>query len=570
MTQEISEPQMSWFSLLSENWIPVLMLDGTQRTLSILDIFEQAPQVRTIQGDLQQQLAPILRVLEAFIERSLGGIAHGSEDLKKLWTEIWQSGELPMEPIQEYAEEMKDRFYLIDSEHPFYQVPNLEYMGDKDYDPIDSILADFPKESKFLFSQRSKGSVRSLDFAAAARWLIFTQAYDTAGIHSPLVGSTSVKGGKQYAPKGAVGTGLLGAYGTVFCEGKNLFQTLLLNWVPYLGAHDLSGVEGDLPVWERDAQVTDVVTGRHPQGIADLLTWPTRRIRLIPDETGERIIGFINGYGDIPTVVNSQALETMTMWRRSKEQAKRLGTPGIPAYMPKTHDPARSLWRGFESLLGAAPQDSDTYAPAPGVVTWAREVEEITSSRSDHFLKTVALHAQGIVYGAQSSVFDEAVDDVLDINVDLLRHDVEGVSAVLEVLKAAEKAVGSLTWFVQNLRIAEGSHNPQSDSDQVRETAYGALDAIFRRRIAEFSADKDRLSYVQQWKDDIHWVLLNIAHDYVEISSASPFVGGKEGDSPMTSSKALLWFMAAINKDDCLGRISEKDDAHIRDNEVSR
>jgi CRISPR system Cascade subunit CasA len=571
MPQDFGETNSHRWSLLTDEWLPSLMLDGTQQNLSLLGVFEKAPEIKTIQGDLDQQLIPILRVLEAFLERSMGGTTAGSEEFKGLWTEIWESGEFPMEAIQDYGARVQDRFYLLDERYPFFQVPGLEYMGDKDFDPIDAILADFPRESKFLFSQRAKGSVTSLDFASAARWLIFTQAYDTAGIHSPLVGSTTAKSGKQYAPKGAVGTGLLGAYGSVFCEGVNFFQTLLLNWVPSLEGKTISGIEGDLPVWERQAEITDVVTGRRPSGIADLLTWPSRRIRLIPDKAEERIVGYINGYGDIPIVVNSHALETMTVWRRSKEQAKRLGTPDVPAYMPKTHDPSRSLWRGFESLLGAAPRDSDTGAPAPGVVVWARKVNNVVNSRmSDHVLKAVSLHAQGVVYGAQSSVFDEAIDDVLDINVDLLRQDEEGVTAVLEVLKSTEKAVGSLAWFVQNLRIAEGSHNPQNDSGQVRETAYDVLDSIFRRRIAQFSSDKDRLSYVQEWKDDTHRALLSIADDYMEASSASPFVGGHEEDSPMTSAKALLWLRAALNKPDSLGPLGAGASDKDGNNEVSQ
>ena len=571
MPQDFGETSLYRWSLLTDGWLPSLMLDGSQQNLSLLEVFEKAPQIKTIQGDLDQQFIPILRVLEAFLERSLGGTTTGSEEFKGLWTEIWKSGEFPMELIRDYAAQVQDRFYLVDEKYPFFQVPNLEYMGDKDFDPIDAILADFPRDSKFLFSQRSKGSVTSLDFASATRWLIFTQAYDTAGIHSPLMGSTTAKSGKQYAPKGAVGTGLMGAYGAVCCEGKNFFETLLLNWVPSLEGKDISGTVGDLPVWEREAEITDVVTGRRPTGIADLLTWPSRRIRLIPDDAGENIVGYINGYGDIPTVVNSHALETMTVWRRSKEQARRLGTPDVPAYMPKTHDPSRSLWRGFESLMGAAPRDSDTGAPAPGVVVWARRVNDVVNSQvNDHVLKAVSLHAQGIVYGAQSSVFDEAIDDVLDVNVDLLRQDEEGVTAVLEVLKSAEKAVGSLAWFVQNLRIAEGSHNQQSDSSQVRETAYDALDSIFRSRIVQFSSDRDRLSYVQGWKDDIHRVLLNIADDYMEASSASPFVGGQEDDSPMTSAKALLWLRAALNKSDSLGPFVTRVNDEDRNNEVSQ
>lgn len=547
MKNQDTAARSSSFSLLRDPWIPVLFADGSQQDLSMLAVFEEAHRIRTINGDIPQQLIPILRVLEAFLYGSLA-LPEPSDGFTytTLWKEIWESGQFPIRPFQDYAQQVEAHFFLIDAKHPFYQVAGLEYMGGKEFDPIESLLADIPKPEKFLFSQRAKGSIESLSLAEAARWLIFMQAYDLAGIKSPLVGSSSAKSGKQYAPKGAVGTGLLGSYGPVFGEGKNFFETLMLNWVPVLGGQVLAGDEDDLPIWERETAITDVVANRHPAGIMDLLTWPARRIRLIPDESQKRIIGYISGYGDIPTVVNSFKLETMSQWRKSKEQAKRLGVP--EAFMPKAHDPARALWRGAASLLGGESQGIDTAAPIPGVMSWAQEVHGELAAKSDSLLKTITIHAQGIVYGSQNSAYEDGIDDVLDINVDLLRQDTEAVYTVIEVVQSADKAVSSLVWFVQNVRIAEGSRNPASDSDRVRETAYDSLDAIFRRRIAQFSEDKERLSYRQEWQDEIHRELLNLANQYVVLSSASPFVGGADEDSPMTSAKAMLWLRSALIK----------------------
>lgn len=48
-----------------------------------------------------------------------------------------------------------------------------------------------------------------------------------------MEGNTHVNKGKVYAPKGMLGTGWLGGIGGLYAEGRNLFETLMLNWVLY-------------------------------------------------------------------------------------------------------------------------------------------------------------------------------------------------------------------------------------------------------------------------------------------------------------------------------------------------
>ncbi len=175
-----------------------------------------------------------------------------------------------------------------------------------------------------------------LSFAEAARWLVFLQAYGTAGIKTPVVGNTHVNKGKVYAPKDSVGTGWLGAIGGIFLQGDTLFQTLLLNWVfydkPQDAGHGLLGNESDLPAWEWElpSSPADIVEAyRDPSfgiGPAALMTWQSRRVRLIPDEEGSSVVGVVCCYGDILRPINMQFAETMTRWRESTAQQKKLGT----------------------------------------------------------------------------------------------------------------------------------------------------------------------------------------------------------------------------------------------------
>src|SRR5207247_9047327 len=68
-------------------------------------------------------------------------------------------------------------------------------------------------------------------------------------------------------------------------EGDTLFETLALNLVRYppdAGAfkYQTDDPDEDVPVWQRD----DPFKRRHdtPRGYIDYLTWPSRRIHLLP------------------------------------------------------------------------------------------------------------------------------------------------------------------------------------------------------------------------------------------------------------------------------------------------
>lgn len=209
-----------------------------------------------------------------------------------------------------YFDEWADRFFLL-GERPFFQVPGLQYVGSKPYSPVSEMIADVPKPDKYLFSMRDLRAADSLLPAEAARWLVFLQAYDTAGIKTPVEGNTHVNKGKVYAPKGMLGTGWLGGIGGLYAEGRNLFETLMLNWVLYDTKFDseryrLFGNNQDIPVWEReDPPSTDLNDQNRFVGPVQAMTWQSRRVRLVPSEDNARIIGIMSCYGDVVAPYNT-------------------------------------------------------------------------------------------------------------------------------------------------------------------------------------------------------------------------------------------------------------------------
>lgn len=553
------------FSIATDPWVPVIYLDGSRDELSMVDVFDRAASIRRIQGDVPMQELPMVRLLLAILYRaeSPSDVDEGTftkRDALEYWQGLWMSGKFDMNCIRGYLEYFSDRFYLDDPSHPFYQVPDLEYVG-KEPDGVDELVADVPKPEKFLFSMRARGTISDLSLAEGVRWLIFQQSYAPAGIKTPVVGNSHVKSGKVYAPKGSVGTGLLGAEGGVFLEGENLFQTLMLNWVLFdekrKNGHLICGNAAGIPSWEADETTPDLVpaTIGNPGNPVGAYTWQSRRMRLVFDKTGQRVVGVVSCYGDIPSIVNGTDAEPMTAWRKSEAQQKKLGLPSVPL-MPRAHDSERAIWRGLSAIVATEKESEDC---RPGVVRWVEllQEEEILPRET---LPYVAIHAQGMSYGTQSSVFEDGVDDVLDVSSALLRHDSPACLSSLNVIAQADEAVELLVRFVRNVQRASGDKSAKDrarvKSSYVRAQAFGEIDHLCRDRIAHFPDDGDTVidEYCIEWRAEIRSTLLALEGEYLRECAPSLFAEryekpeDKKSDRGVTVGKADAIFRASLNK----------------------
>lgn len=551
---DVSDKVQATWNLVDEPWLPCVYVDGERREISLRELLRDAPRIRSFAGDLPQQTIALLRLglvilHRAYVVRYGGGMSR--RDLREMWKYIWDQGRFDVEVIDDYLDEFHDRFYLIHPVHPFYQVSGLSYATGKDMDTVGEMIADVPKPDKFLFSMRAPQALDGLDFAQASRWLVFLQAFDTAGIKSPVVGNSHVNKGKVYAPKGAVGTGWLGAIGPVFIEGTNLFETLMLNWCLYDGKTKLFGIPDDLPPWEIDEPTpSDLDMRSSLRGPVNAMTLQSRRIRLVTDDACTRIIGLVNCYGDIVTALDKDGAETMTAWRESPAQQKKLGLP-VPPLMPVTHTAGRSLWRGLSPIL----EVSDGADRRPSVIRWVEELQdEEILERDAHMLSLgLSIHTQGMTYGTQSSVYETGIDDTLELDAAFFRKDYPAIRAVVGTVSAADDAVRALSNYVQNLRAIAGDKSSggpaQNAAEQVREEAYGDLDGLFRDRIAGFTPDKDVESYDNAWRDEVYRTIVAIGRNYSDDDDVSAFAerdAGRVGS--MNVDRARRLFYGALNK----------------------
>ncbi len=517
------------FSLVEEPWIPVLTHDGESHLLSLREVFDRAPDLSAVVGDLPTQAFAVQRLLVAILHRV---VASTGDLTARRWELLWRSGRLPTDEISEYLERYAARFDLLHPAAPFYQVAGL-HTKKGETRGLEVLVADVPNGHQYFTTRAGRG-LAAMSLAEAARWVVHCQAFDPSGIKSGAEGDDRVKGGKGY-PIGVAPCGLLGG---IWVDSGSLFESLLLNLVPAAANLDR---QGDTAAWEREPLTASVEHGHPlPLGPADLLTWQSRRILLV--SSGGEATGVLVANGDPLPPSELYPLESMTAWRLSEVQAKRLGRAAV--YMPLTHRPDRAMWRGLEALLpdrsAVSGRAADVSKP-PGVLQWLARLRDDDVISASHVLRAGAV---GMAYGSQSSVIDTVIDDVVVLHASVLTNPVLRSMAV-DAVHAADRAVGALGNLADNLERAAGG-DAGGARERAREAAYDALDEPYRRWVA-------RLTGVEQdagegWQTTVRRIVEFLGAELLESAGSPAWVGRVRDDQRLDAGLAERWFRAALRK----------------------
>jgi CRISPR system Cascade subunit CasA len=470
---------MTTFNLCDEPWIQVRDVSGRVRDVSIREALGDPQSITAIAGEMPTQSVAILRLLLAILYRALPAAA-SERSAPALWAGWWRDG-WPAEAVTSYLDQWRHRFDLRDAEQPFMQVAELT-TGSGKRSGLTKIIADLPDGNPF-FTQRAGSGRTRLSAAEAARWLVHCQAFDPTGIKTGAVGDNRVKGGRGYP----IGLGWAGNLGLVVLEGRTLRETLLLNLD--LG---IARPDDDLPVWERP-QLGPAVEDGHaqPRGVADLFTWPSRRVLLVWH--GDEVVDLQISNGDALGPQNRHDEEPMTAWRRSANQEKKLGLATV--YMPQLHDPARQVWRGLAPLL-----DPATAPPGEAPRLRPRTLDWLARLQLDGYVPSgqeVRLRTIGVAYGSNNSVIDAVIDDGLGATVAAL-SDPSLIAHVKEAVAEADAGVHSLAMLAADLADATNSDRVVA-RDRAYTEGYATLDTDFRAWFSGLEPHSDLLASRAGW-----------------------------------------------------------------------
>ena len=501
------------FNLIYEKWIIVKTLDGLHEEVSLLDIFRNAQDYLTLENEIKPLNIAILRLLLAILHCALGGkdiegnpFPDDEEDqidgALELWNELKERKCFPYERIESYLKEHEDRFWLFHPETPFYQIACINNGTEYSAAKLNGEVLESSNKPR-LFPQRAGKKKHGLSFSEAARWILYVIGFD----------DTSAKPSKRGQKMPSPGAGWLGQLGLITAEGKNLFETLMLNLV-LLPETGLWG--DDKAIWEIAPRTKERVQINIPNSQAALLTLQSRRLKLIRD--GDAVTGYLLLGGDFFTKENS-LVEQMTVWRNSKKES------APPEYVPRRHNPSVQMWRDFAPLVGQG-----IGAHCPGVVHWLKKFE----------LEDPVIRFQicGVKYGDKDFFVEDVFFDSLSFNVDLL-YELDWIPRIIDELGVTEKLVREVGILAQNIAKAVGNENGYAARDEAKEQAYFRLDRPFRKWLEGLDPSGDKMEEeCEKWFTEAKIIIHALGNEIANDCSPQALTGRNGISTP----KALNWF----------------------------
>ena len=538
------------YNLLDEPWIPVRLVDGTITDVGLLELLRRTTDIADLACELPTQSIAIQRLILAIAYRV--ATPRDARD----WARQWDDG-APTEQMIEYLEQWRDRFYLFGGRFPFMQVADLRTAKDA-VSGLEKLIADVPNGEQF-FTTRHGRALACIPASEAARWLVHAQAYDPSGIRSGAVGDSQVKGGKGYP----IGPAWCGHLGLVWLKGKDLDETLVLNLIPASTA-ELRGVDGSTDwgacSWEdpepetsvrRDYSLLDPAGTPTELSIPRLLTWHSRRIRLVGGSSG--VTGVVLAQGDKLAPQEMRLYEPQSLWRYSTPQSKKFKTD---VYMPRKFEAGRALWRNLPGTLptvttvqGVDKQPKREFLPS---ATLSFHYQLDNASIETTYPKVMRIQAVGVTYGPQEATFEDIYSDELTLSVAVMRVEREDLSAEIDrQVRLTEEVARDVGTLAANLARAAGESGDGAGDgarDRAKELFFSAVDNDFRAWLTQVDGHESARDVGRRWERTLRQHAMDIQTELVRGASSSAIIGRDTGRGYMNVGIAENYFRAALNK----------------------
>ncbi|MFT8728188.1 MAG: type I-E CRISPR-associated protein Cse1/CasA [Liquorilactobacillus ghanensis] len=528
------------FNLTTDPWIKIIET-GTnkEKTVSLIEVFQNAQNYRRLAGEMQSQDLAILRFLLAILTTIYSRFNAENEpydwltidenmmqvildeddgqeiedDLLDTWTTLYQNGHFT-DVVTKYLKLYNDRFSMF-GEHPFYQVTESEY---NQFAPSNKQIKDGNGPGKVavrqinrqisessntpaIFSPKSDDFKNSIKIDELVRWLITYQNF------TGVTDKTKIKTTEKFS----VSRGWLYQLNPVFAEGKTLFQTLMLNMI--LVRKDKTFYP-QKPVWEYESvrtYVNERMKQQLPENMAELYTSWSRLLHIHWDQRGQPIF-FSAG---IPMFNNEDAfIEPMTTWRidksskRYKPAAKWLNSLGT------------AMWRSFGQYVNVKGSDD---MHEPGIVEWLHLLDnkDVIPLDAQITLASATLISDGNATSQAPAV--EVCDD-MHINADVLfdkRNSNYWPKRIEDTIELTQK-VGTVYWqFAKDIATIRGYGKPEAKefANRMSGKFYESLNQPFKIWLSQLTNNDDRDQRIKTWNNTLYKLVLVTTDDITQSSS---------------------------------------------------
>ncbi len=541
------------FNLIDEPWIVVRTKDCVVREVSLKDALLNSHKYTELAGETKTQDLALLRLMLAVLYTVFSRYdADGNEieladDLDfpvDNWETIWQNKQLPAEPIEKYFDKWYDRFWLFDEEYPFYQSNAVKGKNVDRKDAKDKLVKIIGSlyesdNKKRLFKDRF-GNELYLKYSEAARWLIHANGFDDTAEKNPGPRIT-----------------WLNKLGIIMLNGRNLFETLMLNFVSYSDVD--RGIYISRPSWEflqhneefnREIKV--------PNNQAELLSLKSRNIYLHKNN-GVVYNADISG-GDF-FEESDVAIENMTIWEKSDKNDK-IG------FSPRKHDVSQKMWQEFGSIAAFSDNNqmektSENGYRIPGIIKWVRYLTDKKILPRDYMVSITTI-SLGTADTPSHQVVDMFFDNIKFHSSLLLDIGAIWRSEVNKEIEKCEKTAKSVFMLKINLEKTSGFFMDEKNKkekekkmrlrgSEAKVQFYDRIDRTFRLWLEELDAESDKYKeYTDKLEDKIFIIARDFGYELVGQTSANAIFGRykkPENNEKCTSSaQALNLYISSIKK----------------------
>lgn len=320
-----------------EPWIPVTMLDGSPKRISVRDALTQ--------GQLYADLAvrPHERVA---LMRLLLCVSHAALDGPKDFDDWETVPQCLPEAASSYLKKWKDSFELFHPEKPWLQVAGLaknagtaKVVNDFELTPISKLFFENATgNNTTLFDHQGTNTKRISELADVVIAMITFQCFSPGGLISQVYfGPYKTSKSSKDAP--CVPASMIHA----FIRGKNLFETL---WLNLLTDEEINMAYGEYPkgcpVWEQVPQnMADTASiNNATQTFLGRLVPMARFIKLHPEGQG-MLLGDGLTYPNFSDGFPAEASATIVLRKKQKKEER-----ALLAYRP-----GRAIWRDLAAVM---------------------------------------------------------------------------------------------------------------------------------------------------------------------------------------------------------------------------
>lgn len=515
---------MPRYNLLDEKWIQVASKDTVEK-VSIKELFADAAKYKELAGDMKTQDFAVMRVMLAILhtvfsrfdskgdpyeffevdEKSFLQIGELEENdledyedaLYQTWIDIWNAKEFP-KVVYEYLEKWRERFFLYDDKYPFFQV--TKEVIEKDASKTENFfgkninrLISESNNKTALFSPKNEGGKEYLKDDEVARWLITFQGY-SGSFHERA---------RSFSKDTSASYGWLYSLGGIYLKGKNLFETLMLNFT--IGNNEKNNLlKIQKPCWEMDTVEKNVDLYFHNgiDNIASLYTLWSKEVLIDPNHSEN--LEFNCQMLMLPEIDNiNNFLEPMSIWNSDKNDKDKFSS--------RKHEANQAMWRNFGLLTG-----TNESARKPGVIEWLNRLDDISETMELGLSKqSITLCAVGMKAGgtASSKIPVDEIADTLNLKERVL-VDTGDNGWTIRINKTITDTKTSIDWalkiFIKDL--LEIRNMEKSDVSRYVEQFYFRIDLSFRNWIESIDIDNDKDTKEIEWRN----ILKKAMKEYVD------------------------------------------------------